>query len=993
MAIAKWNPFGTQAAAVAAEATKPHHVQATPADGKRFGLENFGNICYANSVLQALYFCSPFRELVLQYPDPTLTAPQKPAATAAGAPTSLPSTSASATRRKPERKTTAELLPTNGTTHPPAPPIPSSPVTLFSALRSLFVHISSNPANKGTIAPRAFIEKLKDVNSEFRNMNHQDAHEFLNFLLNRIVEEMMEDRKQQPPVTPSGDDLSSSVGTLFSPTIVTGTTSSNSGTSPQDATLVHKLFEGILTSETRCLTCETVSSRDESFLDLSIDIEQNSSVTACLRQFSASEMLCQKNKFFCDSCCDLQEAEKRMKIKKLPNVLALHLKRFKYQEDVQKYIKLAYRVAFPFQLRLFNTVDDAPDPDRLYELFAIVVHIGNGPHHGHYVTIIRTPATWLLFDDETVEPIKESEITKYFGESNSGSAYVLYYQAVDLDLAALGLRPVIPVPVPESAEVPTRQSIEPSTSPSLVVPSLPPGLADDVDSTDVSEPPLSPITPSQPSLTAPIVGDALHEPLRVNVSSGSNDDTPALPGSAPVSPTAGAKVGLFHSLRHSPSMKVRVGSGGSTGLEKRKSVKEKIARPATSPGLPKRDDPPEPLPPMPPVPPLMQPALANGKDTEPVKAKEPERKPSLWFKRKSGRTEKRPGTSGGTSNSPESGGDLNSSSTSPGATAWFRNHTPATWEPYKTSGPSEPSPNDVGVFRSLLSSSPKFSHTPKHSADLGLAPHIGVRDGRGGNDSSSPGSAASSFASSSVQSPDIPPSTVQLPTIPGSPQGSTAQTSNTPANSLPPSPHSPVDHKRSQPLLKTKKSKELKYSHSTKLPPRPSTAGASTGGAAGSKPPPLPPLPAFSPAHRRTASTNPSSDTTHNTNNGWPNSTSVATKMGMDPTVGSNAPALNSSSTAGVPIKRPSRKLSLSSPILGFGKKEKNKEKEKPFSYEKVTDRNAKEKEKADKARAKEMEKEEKAQEKVRLKEAAKKREQDESPLVSAFPFVLASRV
>jgi len=54
-----------------------------------------------------------------------------------------------------------------------------------------------------------------------------------------------------------------------------------------------------------------VSSRDESFLDLSIDIEQNSSVTACLRQFSASEMLCQKNKFFCDGCCDLQEAEKR----------------------------------------------------------------------------------------------------------------------------------------------------------------------------------------------------------------------------------------------------------------------------------------------------------------------------------------------------------------------------------------------------------------------------------------------------------------------------------------------------------------------------------------------------------------------------------------------------------------------------------------------------------------------------------------------------------
>jgi ubiquitin carboxyl-terminal hydrolase 9/13 len=105
-------------------------------------------------------------------------------------------------------------------------------------------------------------------------------------------------------------------------------------------------------------------------------------------------MLCQRNKFFCDSCCGLQEAEKRcvlsfvayllahvtmshrMKIKKLPNILALHLKRFKYQEDLKKYIKLTYRVAFPLELRLFNTVDDVDDPDRLYELFGIVIHIG-----------------------------------------------------------------------------------------------------------------------------------------------------------------------------------------------------------------------------------------------------------------------------------------------------------------------------------------------------------------------------------------------------------------------------------------------------------------------------------------------------------------------------------------------------------------------------------------------------------------------------------------
>lgn len=92
-----------------------------------------------------------------------------------------------------------------------------------------------------------------------------------------------------------------------------------------------------------------------------------------------------------------------MKIQQLPNILSLHLKRFKYQEALQKYVKLSYRVSFPLELRLFNTVDDMEDPDRIYDLNAFVVHIGSGPHHGHYVAVVKHQDRWLLFDDETVE--------------------------------------------------------------------------------------------------------------------------------------------------------------------------------------------------------------------------------------------------------------------------------------------------------------------------------------------------------------------------------------------------------------------------------------------------------------------------------------------------------------------------------------------------------------------------------------------------------------
>lgn len=291
--------------------------------------------------------------------------------------------------------------------------------SLFSALKDIFEAVIAHRSRIGVVSPHKFLEILRRENEMFRTPMHQDAHEFLNLVLNEVVENVEHYSKSRVHEI---EDKDANGAVLPSNTV--------DAAAPNSTGWVHELFEGTLTSETRCLTCENTSQRDEAFLDLSVDLEQHSSVTSCLRKFSEEEMLCERNKFHCDRCGGLQEAEKRMKIKRLPKILALHLKRFKYTEDLQRLQKLFHRVVYPYYLRLFNTTDDAEDPDRLYELYAIVVHIGGGPYHGHYVSIIKTQDRgWLLFDDEMVEPVDKAYVRRFFGgEDQLACAYVLFYQ-------------------------------------------------------------------------------------------------------------------------------------------------------------------------------------------------------------------------------------------------------------------------------------------------------------------------------------------------------------------------------------------------------------------------------------------------------------------------------------------------------------------------------------------------------------------------------------
>ncbi|KAF9532099.1 hypothetical protein CPB83DRAFT_848341 [Crepidotus variabilis] len=964
MKKSKWISFGVQPSpyrngkAPSGPATSPAPIPIqSPADAKKFGLENFGNTCYANSVLQALYFCSPFRDLLLQDLEITIppnVSPLIPAAALTKSP------QPSAVRRKPERKaSTAGELPTTSPQNT-AIPIPTSPSSLFDALRSLFLHISTNPGDKGSVAPRAFIEKLKELNELFRSTMHQDAHEFLNYLLNQIVEEIEEEKKLPAPAA-NGEDLSSSIQSLASKppaTVVTTSNSSNSGAAPHDATLVHKLFEGVLTSETRCLTCETVSSRDESFLDLSIDIEQNSSVTACLRQFSASEMLCQKNKFFCDSCCDLQEAEKRMKIKKLPNVLALHLKRFKYQEDLGRYTKLTYRVAFPFELRLFNTVDDMDDADRLYNLFAIVVHIGNGPHHGHYISIIKVAGSWFLFDDDQVSSISETDISKYFGDSNAGSAYVLYYQAEDIDTAALGLR--VPDILPPDTLTNATPALERSPIFQEAIP-LPPGLS----ALPQSEAEIDPLQTNSPirhpySEKPALVGS----PTVLSIPQAVESPRPPSAGATPTTPTSLTSK-LFHTVRRAPSMTATRSSGADN--ENRRSLTDKSPRPSASipsfvNSIDSATEAPPPVPPLPPNLVVNKPQLYQSVASSPIlptlgsepesdvrdknKEKEKDKKGS-WFSRKRKSLKL---------------GDKDRSS------KYGTSSAPAVPSPRLITDDNEPG-SSSGLFTRSTSSTgtPIMHRRPSESgspADFSsLHPDSGRRGVNGHDGSHSPTSGTSS-----------PSSTSLLTNGAGHPNGSTSTTqpstsvSSTTSSTPPSFDHSPakksallpsssdrvrssVDRKRSLDL------KSIPYSGALMASSPLSTTPQPTWEAKHLPPLPLPPSRGsnYSPSHRSTSSNGyiqpgeydtgstlkgkarsvePEFPQSHTPNGYFSPPSSFPLPIPEPPSLASSIGGNNSAGSSGISsasntMKRATRKLSLTAPMLGFGKREKDKDKDK----------------------------------------------------------------
>nr|XP_057905978.1 ubiquitin carboxyl-terminal hydrolase 43 isoform X2 [Doryrhamphus excisus] len=159
----------------------------------------------------------------------------------------------------------------------------------------------------------------------------------------------------------------------------------------------------------------------------------------CFQLYTKEEQLAPDDAWKCPHCKQLQQGMVKMSLWTLPDILILHLKRFRQVGERRN--KLTTLVRFPLagldmtphMVKKRNHAAQDPGwkqsrqlhlapPDFLYDLYAVCNHHG-GMHGGHYTAFCRNSVDgrWYGYDDSNADPLPEGDVC-------TRGAYILFYQ-------------------------------------------------------------------------------------------------------------------------------------------------------------------------------------------------------------------------------------------------------------------------------------------------------------------------------------------------------------------------------------------------------------------------------------------------------------------------------------------------------------------------------------------------------------------------------------
>uniref|UniRef100_A0A3B4WRY6 Ubiquitin carboxyl-terminal hydrolase n=1 Tax=Seriola lalandi dorsalis TaxID=1841481 RepID=A0A3B4WRY6_SERLL len=393
------------------------------------GLRNLGNTCYMNSILQVLSHLHVFRECFLRL---DLTQALELLASAVHGQLAGKASSQSpllSQRKGPQSSSCSGAGLSGGASRARSmeliqPKEPSSKhISLCHELHTLFQVMWSG--KWALVSPFAMLHSVWQLIPAFRGYAQQDAQEFLCELLDKVQHEL------------------ESTGTH---TTTAGVPQTQKRLIKQVLSVVNTIFHGQLLSQVTCLACDHRSNTVEPFWDLSLEFPEryhsnsresaaqaSCHLTEMLAKFTETEAL-EGNIYACDQCnsarrrtsskpVTLTEAQKKLMVHKLPQVLRLHLKRFRWSGRNHRE-KIGVHVSFDQLLNMepYCCREPSPKGHFLYELSAVVMHHGKGFGSGHYTAYCYNTegGFWVHCNDSKLNVCSVDEVCR-------AQAYILFY--------------------------------------------------------------------------------------------------------------------------------------------------------------------------------------------------------------------------------------------------------------------------------------------------------------------------------------------------------------------------------------------------------------------------------------------------------------------------------------------------------------------------------------------------------------------------------------
>ncbi|PKY49535.1 hypothetical protein RhiirA4_405561 [Rhizophagus irregularis] len=227
----------------------------------------------------------------------------------------------------------------------------------------------------------------------------------------------------------------------------------NSVSGTPQAMLLKEHFGGSSVQQIKSRDCDHISEKEESFYVLNCEVKNKKNVEESLELSVEGELLDGDNQYFCTKCNKSVDAIKRSCIKKLPKNLIVNLKRFDFDMELLKRVKINEYFEFPTNINMEPyTLDylirkESGQLDEMkfdvtnkgqfeYELVGVLVHTGTADS-GHYYSFIKerkplhnnennesNERRWYQFNDSNVEIFDPKEIAKQcFG----GPEYVMQW--------------------------------------------------------------------------------------------------------------------------------------------------------------------------------------------------------------------------------------------------------------------------------------------------------------------------------------------------------------------------------------------------------------------------------------------------------------------------------------------------------------------------------------------------------------------------------------